>query len=73
MAGWPALRYEWIQTGGGIMNVGDLVQHKQVLGIYGIIVDWEEDYHHRVVMVVRFPTNAEMDGYYPEEELEVVS
>jgi len=55
------------------MQVGDLVRHKQVEGIYGIIVDWEEDYRHRIVMVVRFPTHAEMDGYYPEEELEVVS
>ena len=54
------------------MKVGDLVQHKQVEGIYGIIVDWEEDYRHRIVMVVRFPTHAEMDGYYPEAELEVL-
>ena len=29
MAGWPTLRYEWIQTVGGIMKVGDLVKWKK--------------------------------------------
>ena len=55
------------------MQVGNLVQHKQALGIYGVIIDWEEDYHHKVVFVVMFPSNAEMNGNYPEEELEVLS
>ncbi len=35
MAGWPALRYEWIQTVGGIMKVGDLVKTHD--GEYAII------------------------------------
>ena len=57
-----------------IMKVGDLVQIKEAypFGYLGVITDWEEDYHHKVVFVVMFPANTEMDGHYPEEELEVV-
>ena len=54
------------------MKVGDLVRWKEIEGIYGVIIDWEEDYRHGIVMVVRFPAFPVMDGYYPEEELEAV-
>ena len=54
------------------MQVGDLVRWKEIEGIYGVIIDWEEDCRHGVVMVVRFPAHAEMDGRYPEEELEAI-
>ena len=54
------------------MKVGDLVQHKLIKGVYGTVIDWEEDYHHTIVFVVMFPTHQHMDGNYPEDELELI-
>ena len=68
MAGWPTLRYEWVQTVGGIMKVGDLVMTYK--GEYGIVSGfWRGDVSD--TLYVHVYLNNEIETFHPAE-LEVV-
>ena len=69
MVGWSALPHEWIQTGGGIMKVGDLVQwHNKYADVIwcGIITKRSSQYRFHVEWV------SGKQGWFHVDDLEVI-